>query len=362
MDNVLILLSVLYHCLNYLPSNVQCNILTEEGQTLSKESILTTLCEKFSVKQHEHANSFIESTSKIILQIANSDNKENANIGGIFNFENLPSNCKLFDNLYQSVHSNEEIDERMFLNNDTRPLSPYMVSPFQSQRQTNVCVNTPRKPSDGFQIAQAHNSKRILNYENISTPTESVVKEFNSLADYQKVITMRKMMMSPYTPTPIAATPITRAMENNNWCGEYTNKMKSYDQNNLPPSIIKYLAKYSGANFEARKNTLANGISKCIDKVSQFTKRAKMILQFFLRTIDELWSLEERSQSSDIKPLIENEEFYHSVFVASAESIFYINNETVLSIEKLLELYELTSFSFWKIINCFIRIDPSVNS
>ncbi len=354
VDNVLVLLSVLYHCLSHLPS---------EGPTAMSTSIndvmLKSLCEKFAVKQPEHVSPFLDTTSKAILQALNIENKENTiSIAALFNIESVAQNIKAFDNLYQSAHISEEIDERMFLNNDTRPLSPYMLSPFQ--RQSNNCIKTPRKPTDAFQSGQVHNAKRILNYESISTPNESVVKEFNSLADYQKVITMKKMMMSPYTPTPIAATPITRAMENNNWCLEYVSKVRAFDLTNLPPNIIKILTKYLGTAADPRKNKITSDTFVCFEKITKFTKNSKLIMQFYLRTIEELWNLEEKSQNSDLKPLIENDEFYRSVFVASAESVFYIHNETQLTIEKLLELYELPAFSFWKIINGFLRADQHV--
>lgn len=65
---------------------------------------------------------------------------------------------------------------------------------------------------------------------------------------------------------------------------------------------------------------------------------------------------------TDFSDILQKEDFINSVYLCGLETILYISNEKVVEFKDLLKMIKLNAFDFWRILNVYIKYDPSMPS
>ncbi len=169
----------------------------------------------------------------------------------------------------------------------------------------------------------------------------------------------------------IMATPITRAMEMNNWLQEHVHKVK-FAENGLPAELNRMLAQTQKSLTEIRAQMEAyiEKISKAVgcdcppqETASHPDVKSVQIRCMYYRMLEELLLTEERtSKGASIGSLLLTESFHKGVLVAATETTLFVHNSVTLMFEEILDLVDISAFDFWKLLPAFLRFDPSMPS
>lgn len=62
----------------------------------------------------------------------------------------------------------------------------------------------------------------------------------------------------------------------------------------------------------------------------------------------------------DFQKIITKEIFLKSILVCSIETVFFITNVRQMQIEDILKVINLKPFDFWRILNSFLKFDPTM--
>jgi len=219
-----------------------------------------------------------------------------------------------------------EFDERHFLTRDTKieAETPFKLTPFLRQGPIN------RSKS---QLA----SQRVLNYDNCTKI---------SMGTKLKDITLnpKNMPQSPYSlKTMPHATPITRAMEMNNWLERFVGQELN---------LTYYL--------ESCKDNPSQSIHRVAEEIASkvvSTTRAHKLVKFFLRILNETLKHWEKTRgSADMGDILHNEKFIRSLMACCVEIFVFIHNISSFKFKKVLATCHITPFDFWKNINTMLEV------
>lgn len=265
----------------------------------------------------------------------------------------------------------DEIDERIFVVSEMRITTPLKFTPFARQGVANKII-TPAKPDDSGPVARKLKmSKRVLTYD-----TPAAAKENVTLSTKLNEIKFSQYsLQSPYTVNKLpAATPITRAMEMNNWLQDHISKVPATTENGLAHftsgllmSITETVSKMMLGILESslKKIATALGIDNKEPEVTatpvpQKTHiKSQEIRALYFRILDELICLEEKKVGAPKTiQILANPEFHKSVLAAVTEVVLFVHNSMAIRFEQILDLCEVQAFEFWKLIRAFLKFDP----
>jgi len=167
---------------------------------------------------------------------------------------------------------------------------------------------------------------------------------------------------SPYPTVKIQATPITRAMEMNNWLHEQVSKAK-IQENGLTPEYSRFMQKVATSlpKMKDLLDAFINKISSILDVPREGRPGTKVnqIKCMYFRIVEELVISEEKaSKTGDVTNILQSVDFHKGVLVAAAETTLFVHNSTVLMFDEILDLVEISAFDFWKLLPSFLRFDP----
>lgn len=166
---------------------------------------------------------------------------------------------------------------------------------------------------------------------------------------------------SPYPTIKIKATPITRAMEMNNWLHEQVTRVKLLE-NGLTAEYFRLMMKVPQAFTKAKAL-----FDQCIEKLTNSLRHHKeskvgkvhQIKCLYLRLTEEILKIE-LSKATDISTLIQSEDFHKGVFVVAIEIVLFIHSSTNLMLEETLELINTSAFDFWRLIALFPKFEALI--
>jgi len=93
----------------------------------------------------------------------------------------------------------------------------------------------------------------------------------------------------------------------------------------------------------------------------QIKDKQHQIINLYFKVLEELLVQEERkTKRVQYSEIIRNDNFHRSLIAASIETVFFVNNYTDLSFTMLLELCNINSFEFWRIIASYIKFDSNM--
>eukprot|EP01022_Parablepharisma_sp_SALTPOND_P014821 TRINITY_DN205_c0_g3_i3.p1 TRINITY_DN205_c0_g3~~TRINITY_DN205_c0_g3_i3.p1 ORF type:complete len:933 (+),score=77.64 TRINITY_DN205_c0_g3_i3:3512-6310(+) len=328
-----------------------------KGTSKIDPEIRKMLCGIFKMKSIEPVLAMEEMLGKMLAQI---EGREMA-FNELFDMERIGLIIKKLSAQYQQKLGLDEIDERIFVVSEMRITTPLKFTPFARQGVANKLI-TPAKPDDtGSIVRKLRGSKRVLTYDTPATGKENVTLS----TKLNEIKFSQYSLQSPYTVNKLpAATPITRAMEMNNWLQDHVAKV-CFLESGLTPFLTNLVAA-----SETSPKTLLGLLESLLKKIAaalgidaeapqKMHIKAQEIKAVYFRIVDELLCLEEKKLgSAKAAQVLANPEFHRSALAASTEIVLFVHNSMAIRFEQILELCEVQAFEFWKLVRPFLKFDP----
>jgi hypothetical protein len=393
VESACLLIAVVSFMLSHCPHTIVC--VQEEGAgktpplpALGPErhgEIVKQLCEIFKLANQEVVVTIEEALGRMLQQLKDLDalrcaSAERHNFAGVFEPERIALSIKRLGAQYQQQITPDELDERIFVSSETKITTPLKFTPFARQGGANK-AGTPAKPDPNADPAngtcaarQLRASKRMLTYEGPGPGKENVTltTKLNEIKFSQYVT------QSPYNAIKLpAATPITRAMEMNNWLQDHVSKAQLCDGSFptmarllplLPDTFGQALKGALESTFKKLGTALGNDKSACDEDASKIGKgdvKSQRIRCMYSRIAEELLCVEEKKATAgvaELLPIVQNTKFHKAVIATATEVVLFVHNSMALRFEQILELCELSAFDFWKLIRPFLKFDPVMPS
>jgi len=325
------------------------------------------LCGVFKMKTTDPAQAMEESLLRMFCQIEGRE----INPDELFDTDKIGLNLKKMSSQYQQKLGIDEIDERIFVISEMRITTPLKFTPFARQGGANRIV-TPAKPEDVTVTRKLKSSKRVLTYD---TPAVATKENVTLSTKLNEIKFSQYSLQSPYTVSKLpTATPITRAMEMNNWLQDHISKANTMIENTgLSHFAITLL---TNAGMESALKCLNGVIDNLVKKISaglgidkdientginQPKTHIKIneIKATYYRMVDEMLSIEDKKigalKAAQIMACLE---FHKSALAAATEVVLFVHNSMAIRFEQILEICEVQAFDFWKLIRAFLKFDP----
>ncbi|OMJ83528.1 hypothetical protein SteCoe_15560 [Stentor coeruleus] len=318
VENAHLILSVLYIILQNLPETV----------SFANNDAFDFLIKQFNAES-EQAQEAICSVEGFIQGMISAGllriSSEKTIFDGIFS-EYLAANMLKLADFYISSLSPLDISEIEFLKK-AQPRTPVKHT---RQRKNNVELK----------------SKRIISWDN---EPETDIK--SKLGDIP-------VQSSPYSH---AFTPISSAMELNNWLREV---YKKTSLSQIPILLQEYdsLANFSVyAKIEAYRNKLASiqldkeNLPSIIQETSTGKDKSEHILKLYVYTLHGMIKNEQKRQGN-LSTLYSNENFHQATFACCIECIINAYGLNI-NFDQVLSIADVSVFEFWKLITTFVQFD-----
>jgi len=317
-----------------------------------KGNIRKMLCEVFRMKSQEPIIEMEGMVEKMIMQIEG----RKVNLCELFELDRAKLLMKKMSSKYQQTLQLDEIDERIFVVSEVKITTPLKFTPFARQGMANKLI-TPSKPEEtDCAFKKLRGSKRTLNYEVHSKTKENV----NFSTKFNEIKFEQYPTKSPYTVNKLpTATPITRAMEMNNWLQDHILKCTITDN-----SLTSYLsALMSPSDSKALLQLLERLLAKLSAALGNESTQIKShdIKALYFRIIESIVGMEEKVLSKvNMMKVLRCNELHKAVIAAATEVLLFVNNSMTIRFEQILELCEIDPFEFWKLIAIFLKFDPMI--
>eukprot|EP01022_Parablepharisma_sp_SALTPOND_P017379 TRINITY_DN275_c0_g1_i1.p1 TRINITY_DN275_c0_g1~~TRINITY_DN275_c0_g1_i1.p1 ORF type:complete len:831 (+),score=71.55 TRINITY_DN275_c0_g1_i1:7086-9578(+) len=367
VESACLLMVVLTALIVNKPRSVTFKKLKVNATNNTKE-VKKALCDIFKLKSQEAVDSLMVPFTKLLQHLATSDvikapesfgeGKENEieNYSKIFSEEYIEGSLRKLNMVYQQMVPLDGIDERSFIASETRITTPVKLTPFARQGVANILL-TPRKSKE---MPEGDLAKRELGQNNkalANVTLNTKLHEFK-LSQYPST--------SPYPAVRIQATPITRAMEMNNWLHEHVSRVKLLENGSTSEySRLMTKASQVAPRIKAIVDTFIEKISRTLGypKEGKLVGKPLQVKCMYFRIAEAILLTEERnSKTGDISSILKSEDFHKGVLTAAAETTLFVHNSINLMFEEILDLAETSAFDFWKLLSSFLRFDSLMPS
>ncbi len=333
----------------------------------SSAELRTLLCGIFKLKSTEPVDAMEVQVSAMLRKMEG----ETKGLGQAewFDSTHVEASIRRLSGIYQQQLTGEELDERIFMaGGEARAATPpkFKFTPFARQGMANR-IFTPAKPEDSGPAARKlRNSKRILNFD---LPPATAKEGVTLGTKLSEIKFSQYTMQSPYTVNKLpAATPITRAMEMNNWLQDHVGKVSLFE-NGLTSTFNSMLptggdcARLILCTIDTAMNKIsaALGIEKETEpcQLQQVHVRSREIRCMYFRIADELLALEARKIPAPLLvQVLSNPDFHRATLAAAAELVLFVHNSMAIRFEQILELCDVPAFEFWKLLRPLLKFDP----
>lgn len=278
---------------------------------------------------------------------------------GLFTSAHIPYNLQKLNQTYSELLTPENIDERDFISTchkvGTPIKQPRVLTPFAKH---------------GSATSRPLPSHRVIKWDE----TEAQLNLDSNLKDFSVRSLTQQTLMSA------VATPVTLAMEMNNWLHDLVEMVTV--EGVIPRTLVEPL-RTKGKEVVVRDvwNTLGSELAvKCkevgVGAVS--ARETSFIEQHFssLTSSMQLLSQEYLFSNSKVDLIIKlcgvmlekmliarteldlNEAFLRGLVACSTETAFFLHNITAIDFEQVLELCRCTAIDFWNVLSFFGQVDP----
>lgn len=272
-------------------------------------------------------------------EILRGNTAEPENLDGILSTVHLNINLQNLCKYYE-IESRSKVDDREFV---------------QKQKASTPVKQLPKLLRNRAVSNQEVNSKRLISWDNNNSDDISLKSQLDSI---------KRVPMSPFQ----IATPMSMAMEMNNWLREVTKRV-SID--NIPQKLSEYLSvsqisiveKISEYRemlrnlFDETQNT-PQILLDFMQKTVKTNPKIELTINLYLKSIDGMLINEEkRLTSKNFIILLNNDGFHHATLACCIVSVCFLHSISHINFSDILELCKITGFEFWKLINSFAQFD-----
>ena len=274
---------------------------------------------------------------------------KNTTINGVFSHSVLNRNISLLSEAYQSSLSQEDFDERDLI--------------LLKQK-----IRTPQKPRC-LRVNKPHEIiGKVLRWDE-NTVGPSIASKLHEVS---------LPPPSPFIPPP---TPMTMAMELNNWFIELID-------NSINPleHIIKLAPVHAFNIFRLRTNDILASTRKVFEQ-RNIGNRSSLGMQFINdnfepqllirpQTDENNTKIEELSKfyyivisrvlnkelekHNSVEEILINEDLQRGLYSCCLEALLYLHSVVSINFEEVLDISGASAFDFWKVISSFSQFDQNV--
>ncbi|KAG8657616.1 hypothetical protein MANES_03G097800v8 [Manihot esculenta] len=327
--------------------------------------LLASLCNKYDTSEDELRKT-MEKTNDIIADIlkkrpclaseCKNENLDNINPDGLIYYEDLieessvQSNLAILEKDYEdAIHSNGELDERVFINEEDSLLG----SGSPSGGAINV-TGTKRK------------------FDQISSP----IKTITSLLCPLRSPPSRTNGILGSTNSKMAATPVSTAMTTAKWLWTVISPLPSKPSVQLERFLA--LCDRDVANDVIRRAQIileaifpSSALGDCcvtgslqstnlMDNIWAEQRRMEA-LKLYYRVLEAMCTAEAQIfHATNLTSLLTNERFHRCMLACSAELVLATHNTVTMLFPAVLERTGITAFDLSKVIESFVRHEESL--
>lgn len=315
-----------------------------------KSNVRKMLCEVFRMKTLEPVIEMEGMIEKMITQIGG------RNLNDLFEPDRANLLMKKMSSKYQQTLQLDEIDERIFIVSEVKLTTPLKFTPFARQGMANKLITPSKSEETDCTVKKLRGAKRTLNYEVSSKGKENV----NFSTKFNEIKFEQYPTKSPYAVNKLpTATPITRAMEMNNWLQDHILKSTT-TENSLSPYLNTLMSPSDSKVLLQILDKLMAKLSIALGNESTLIK-VQDIRALYFRIVESVIGMEEKVLSKgNMMKVLTTTEFHKAVVVAATEVVLFVNNSMAIRFEQILEVCELDAFEFWRLIAIFIKFDPMI--
>ena len=186
---------------------------------------------------------------------------------------------------------------------------------------------------------------------------------------------MQEVKLQPGTPirsAVAAVTPMTQAMEMNNWLTSLTDTMETVA---LSDTLIEYCSRCE-PNAKAEIETLIGAMKEALEVLCRLhdigseavgtgsglqscNPKVSLILKLYLQLLELMLQSEGRKNSTaNFSAILHSACFHRSLLASCFESVLFLHNICSVAFEEVLQTCQISGFDFWKIITTFCNVDP----
>ena len=322
VENACLILGVLKFVLTHLPSTI----------SFSAGDCLDFLVRLFNGNLEQASESCIAVEEFLVnlkqCEILRSNSVDPTNFEGVFSASHYHYNLNRLIEHYLQSSSHLVLSETEFIKKN-QPKTPVKLS---RNRKTNLELK----------------SKRIITWEQES---EASIK--SKLGE----------MPVPSSPSQNSFTPMSAAMELNNWLRDI---LKRTSLNQIPILLQEYdsLANFSVyAKIESFRNKLSSVFVEkenlpILPESTANKSKTESILKLYVHSLHGMIKNEQKRQGN-LSNLYGNENFHQAAFACSIECVVFYYGLN-LNFEQVLDLAEVSVFEFWKLITTFMQFDAKM--
>jgi len=278
-------------------------------------------------------------------------------LDGLFTSAHIPYNLQKLNQAYSELLSPGHIDERDFISTchkvGTPIKQPRVLTPFAKHGP-----------------ARSLPSHRVIKWDE----AEAQLSLDSNLKDFSVRSLTQQTLMSA------VATPVTLAMEMNNWLHDL---VKMVGMDGVVPRTLGETLRTKGREGVVREvwNSLGSSLAQKCKEVgvgAVSAKEVSFIEQHFssLTSSFQLLSQEYLFSNSKVDLIMKlcgvmlekmltsrseldlSEAFLRGLVACSTETAFFLHNITALDFEQVLELCQCTAIDFWSVLSLFMEVDP----
>lgn len=171
------------------------------------------------------------------------------------------------------------------------------------------------------------------------------------------------------TSSASALTPMTQAMQMNNWLASVTDSVSgvSLTQPILtfcqmcetdPEALISTHIETSITRLEKVFKGKKIGLKGEDKTESESNSKVIIVIKLYLHLLHLMLDTEQRTNSkANFSLILPNLSFHRSLLASSLEAVLYLHNISSISFEEILSICQINAFDFWKIITSFCNVD-----
>jgi Retinoblastoma-associated protein A domain/Retinoblastoma-associated protein B domain len=320
-----LMLGVLNFVLFHLPSTVSFSVSKDPFEFLVK--IFNGNPEQAAEAAYDVEN-FVRDLKE--NEILRSNSGETMNFDGIFSASHYVYNFNKLAEYYSRSLKEFSINEIEFIK--------------KAQPRTPIKNSRHRKPNAELK------SKRIISWEN--EVSEADIK------------TKLGEVPVAASPSQNSFTPMSSAMELNNWVREV---VKKTSLSQIPILLQEYnsLSNFSiYAKIEAYRNKLSSvliekeNLPSMLQEYSNTKSKTESILKMYVYSIHGMIKNEQKRQGN-LSILYNNENFHQATFGCCVESIVFCYGIS-FDFHQVLDIADVSVFEFWKLITTFVQFDSKI--
>jgi retinoblastoma-associated protein len=193
---------------------------------------------------------------------------------------------------------------------------------------------------------------------------------------------LEDIRVGPMQSPCIEATPMTLALEINQWFVNFTDDVSLDD---FSATLKSYFAADDvGSAIQSRLDHMKVHLARVFDDCNIKTvsdnlsfleqhfeaapvaptappvnEKLMSVLRLYLKSLEGMLGHEKsKLDQASFTAILQKSAFHQALYACCLETVFFVHNISVLTFEQVLKVCDISAFEFWKLIDSFAKFDP----